>query len=877
MPRSGLIGLATPVVVYALDFWEHTIGLALMAWAVVLAVDLVRGEAGWRAALGAGLLFGAARHACAPRRSSTAPSPGWSSPSCWCATGVRGIVRIAVAGAFGAAIPILANRLLEQWALGGGFRAARADSTAASGGQALATRVDDAITTTIGLNHWRTPTDWILGGAIVVFLGLAILAFRRRGEYSTLAGVGFMLVAGVVLAGRFTNGVGFVPGLLTASPLVVAGLVLAWRRPSTRIPVVIAVGALPIVWVFQYAGGASPQWGGRYVLLSGFLLATCGVVVLPMLQPGRRRRRRHRRGRRDRLRGRLGVGADPRLRRRRREPSTACTDRCSSRISRTSSGRPAPSTGPTGRGSPPRPTPRSSPRLRVLERSGAGGFTLVTRFPNGAPRRARPLPPGRPQLPRPGQRRRPHDRQVRALKTPPKGVRASPEGLRGRYMTHAPPRTHRALRRDARGGPGLLASSTPTPTATTSRGRAGSSGRSATPPSSASPRTASGCRTPPGPAGPRSSARSSPSASRSPASRWSSWPVGPRCCPGRSCSAPRPSSCPGTSSVRASRATHACAPRSASASSWSPRPTRSRTCTPSSTRVPEQHALIVAMLTPDEARADEPPRLPLVEVAARSRATRRRAEPQRAGRRRHRRRRPRTLHEAGLRVRTLSLFYEQWLGKLPVAELERVSLLFDIGEVHAPRYARVKRLLDLALAARGLVALALVTPFVRDREPVRRTAARCFYRQPRIGRNGVTFSMLKFRTMRVDQRRRRTRTWTGVARPADHALRSPPAPHPPRRAAAGGQHPPRRPRRGRAAAGAAAPRRASWSAKLPFYGLRHLVRPGLTGWAQVKYRYAGTEAETLEKLQYEFFYLRHQSLSARPADRRPDGPHRARG
>jgi lipopolysaccharide/colanic/teichoic acid biosynthesis glycosyltransferase len=48
--------------------------------------------------------------------------------------------------------------------------------------------------------------------------------------------------------------------------------------------------------------------------------------------------------------------------------------------------------------------------------------------------------------------------------------------------------------------------------------------------------------------------------------------------------------------------------------------------------------------------------------------------------------------------------------------------------------------------------------------------------------------------------------------------------------------------------------------KLPYYRLRHVVRPGLTGWAQVKYQYAGSEAETLEKLQYEFFYLRHQSL-----------------
>jgi len=47
---------------------------------------------------------------------------------------------------------------------------------------------------------------------------------------------------------------------------------------------------------------------------------------------------------------------------------------------------------------------------------------------------------------------------------------------------------------------------------------------------------------------------------------------------------------------------------------------------------------------------------------------------------------------------------------------------------------------------------------------------------------------------------------------------------------------------------------------LPFYTLRHLVRPGLTGWAQVKYGYAGDENGALEKLQYDFYYLAHQSL-----------------
>ena len=49
--------------------------------------------------------------------------------------------------------------------------------------------------------------------------------------------------------------------------------------------------------------------------------------------------------------------------------------------------------------------------------------------------------------------------------------------------------------------------------------------------------------------------------------------------------------------------------------------------------------------------------------------------------------------------------------------------------------------------------------------------------------------------------------------------------------------------------------------KIPFYDLRHLVRPGLTGWAQVKYSYGATEMDALEKLQFDFYYLRHQSLS----------------
>ncbi|MHB8458278.1 MAG: sugar transferase, partial [Acidimicrobiales bacterium] len=53
---------------------------------------------------------------------------------------------------------------------------------------------------------------------------------------------------------------------------------------------------------------------------------------------------------------------------------------------------------------------------------------------------------------------------------------------------------------------------------------------------------------------------------------------------------------------------------------------------------------------------------------------------------------------------------------------------------------------------------------------------------------------------------------------------------------------------------------AQLTERIPFYENRHLVRPGITGWAQVKYDYGASELDAIEKLQYEFYYLRHQGL-----------------
>lgn len=272
----------------------------------------------------------------------------------------------------------------------------------------------------------------------------------------------------------------------------------------------------------------------------------------------------------------------------------------------------------------------------------------------------------------------------------------------------------------------------------------------------------------------------------------------------------------------------------------------------------ELPAEIVAVLTPDEAVVTSVERRPLCERVAAEGATvvvldrAAQVEPSIVSQ-------AASLHEAGIRLRTLSLFYEEWLGKLPVSELERVSLMFDIGEVHRAHYGRRKRLLDLALAATGLVVLGLSIPLVwvadqfANRGPL-------FYRQARVGKLGEPFQILKFRTMRPGPEGAAHNEWTAEddprITPFGRLLRR--------------SHLDELPQvvnilRGDLSVVGPRPEQPAYveelTEKLPFYSMRHLVRPGLTGWAQVKYGYAGDERDALEKLQYEFFYLRHQGFA----------------
>jgi len=214
------------------------------------------------------------------------------------------------------------------------------------------------------------------------------------------------------------------------------------------------------------------------------------------------------------------------------------------------------------------------------------------------------------------------------------------------------------------------------------------------------------------------------------------------------------------------------------------------------------------------------------------------------------------LHERGVRIRSMTLFYEEWLGKLPLAELERASMLFDIGEVHRAGYGRAKRILDVPIALAGCVALAALTPAVLVANLFGNQGPLLF-RQERVGKGGATFTILKLRTMRPTIGA--GAEWTGEDDPritrVGRLLRI--------------THLDELPQminilRGDLSVVGPRPEQPHYvielTEKLPFYSLRHLARPGLTGWAQVKYGYAGSESAALEKLQYEFWYLRHQGL-----------------
>ncbi|NIS31732.1 MAG: hypothetical protein GWN79_25180, partial [Actinobacteria bacterium] len=274
-----VVGLASPATIYALDFWEHSVALALMVWAVVLVLDAVRVDTGgWQRAAVAGLLFGLA----ATMRQE-AFVYGFVAGA---ALGVRlllsgrPLTAVARGSAMltGTALAIIGNTLLEDRALGSSARNSRSTGTAAAVGEDLSVRLEEAMTTFAGPMAVVTMFDVLVA---ILLVGLLVELGRRALDGRTVRPivVGLAWISALVLVDLLSGGLRFVPGLAATTPVAVIGLSALRRRGDVGFVGAIAVVSLPLVWAVQYTGGAGPQWGGRYILLTGTLLVVATTVV----------------------------------------------------------------------------------------------------------------------------------------------------------------------------------------------------------------------------------------------------------------------------------------------------------------------------------------------------------------------------------------------------------------------------------------------------------------------------------------------------------------------------------------------------------------------------------------------------------------------
>ena len=206
----------------------------------------------------------------------------------------------------------------------------------------------------------------------------------------------------------------------------------------------------------------------------------------------------------------------------------------------------------------------------------------------------------------------------------------------------------------------------------------------------------------------------------------------------------------------------------------------------------------------------------------------------------------------------LATVYEEYTGKIAVENLRPSWFIFSAGFRKGRLLQTGKRLLDIAIAGIGLL---LALPIMIGVAIAVRldSAGPILYRQLRVGQHGRLFNLFKFRSMREDAEAKTGAVWategdpriTRVGRFLRHArldeipqlwnvLRGDMSIVGPR---------PERPEFVE-----------SLAREIPFYGQRHTVKPGLTGWAQVSYTYGGSVDGTMEKLQYDLFYIKNLSL-----------------
>src|SRR5713101_143653 len=212
----------------------------------------------------------------------------------------------------------------------------------------------------------------------------------------------------------------------------------------------------------------------------------------------------------------------------------------------------------------------------------------------------------------------------------------------------------------------------------------------------------------------------------------------------------------------------------------------------------------------------------------------------------------------GIRVEDWPTFYEKLTGKIIIQNLRPSWLIFADGFTRTSLTRTLKRITDMLLAAVGLclalpmLALIAVLTKLDSYGPV-------FFRQERVGENGRIFTLSKFRTMVEDAEKGTGPVWAQETDPrttrlgkilrrtgldelpqmfnvliGDMSFVGP------------------RPERPHFV--------AELQEKIPYYSQRLVVKPGITGWAQVRYGYGATVEDAIEKLQFDLYYIKNMSF-----------------
>lgn len=212
----------------------------------------------------------------------------------------------------------------------------------------------------------------------------------------------------------------------------------------------------------------------------------------------------------------------------------------------------------------------------------------------------------------------------------------------------------------------------------------------------------------------------------------------------------------------------------------------------------------------------------------------------------------------GVKVEEATSWLERIYGRIELDNLNPSWLIFADGFRFSTFFRAVRRVLNFSVALVGLLLSLPLLPFIVLAVKLD-SAGPVVYRQKRVGRGGHLFHCYKFRTMRQDAEADTGATWATDDDPritrVGRFLRAARLDEIPQLwcVLKGDMHfvgP--RPER---------PEFVDWLKKeIPFYDVRHMVRPGITGWAQVQYKYGNTLEDAREKLQYDLFYIKNASL-----------------